>query len=192
MRSISKKTNLDNENGLVGKGISYCAVCDAPLYKNKNVAIIGGGNSAFEEGIYLSEYVKELYILNRSDKCRADQVLIDEANTKSNIKIMLNAKVKEIKSENNFVSGIILESGEEIKVDGIFIYIGFEPMTAYLKNLNVLSDDGYVEVDENMRTKVKGVYAAGDAIKKELYQIITAASEGAIAATSAKKDMKNL
>lgn len=187
-----KKTNLENESSLVGKGISYCAVCDAPLYKGKRVAIIGGGNSAFEEGIYLSNFASELYILNRGEKCRADKVLQDEANEKTNVKVMLNSIVKEIKMNNGFVSGILLEDGRSLDVEGIFVYIGFEPMTNYLKNLNILTADGYIEVDENMRTKVPGIYAAGDAVKKELYQIITAASEGAIAAISAKKDLKNL
>lgn len=187
-----RKTNLENENSLVGKGISYCAICDAPLYRGKKVAIIGGGNSAFEEGIYLSDFVSELYILNRSDKLRADEVLQKEASEKSNIKIMMNAIVKEIKEENGKVSKIILEDGKELDIEGIFVYIGFEPKVNYLNNLNILTSEGYIDVDENRRTKISGIYAAGDIIKKELYQISTAAADGAIAAISAKRDIKNL
>ncbi len=187
-----RKTKLENESNLTGKGLSYCAICDAPLYRGKRVAIIGGGNSAFEEGLYLSDFVSELYILNRSDKVRADEVLQKEASEKANIKVMLNSVVKEIKTENDRISKVLLEDGTELDVEGIFVYIGFEPTTKYLNSLDILTEDGYVDVDENMRTKLSGIYAAGDTVKKELYQIITAASEGAIAAISAKKDIKNL
>ncbi len=186
-----RRTNLENESSLVGKGLSYCAICDAPLYRGKKVAIIGGGNAAFEEGIYLSDFVSELYILNRSDHPRADEVLQKEASEKNNIKVMLNSVVKEIKAENDKVSKIVLTNGTELDIEGVFVYIGFEPKVNYLNSLNILTPEGYVDVDDNMRTKVPGIYAAGDIIKKELYQIITAASEGAIAAISAKKDIKN-
>lgn len=187
-----KKTNLDNENVLVGKGISYCAICDAPLYRGKKVAVIGGGNSAFEESIYLSDFVSELYILNRSEQLRADEILQKEASEKSNIKVFMNAVVKEIKEENGKVSKVILEDGRELDVDGVFVYIGFEPKVNYLSNLNILTPEGYIDVDESRRTKIPGLYAAGDIIKKELYQISTAIADGAIAAISAKKDIKNL
>lgn len=187
-----RKTNLENENSLVGKGLSYCAICDAPLYRGKKVAIIGGGNAAFEEGIYLSDFVSELYILNRSENIRADKVLQEEAKEKNNIKVMLNSVVKEIKTKNDKVSKIVLTNGTELDIEGVFVYIGFEPKVSYLNSLNILTPEGYIDVDENMRTMMPGVYAAGDSIKKELYQIITAASEGAIAAISAKKDIKNL
>lgn len=187
-----RKTQLDNESNLVGKGLSYCAICDAPLYKGKKVAVIGGGNSAFEESLYLSEFVSELYILIRSEKIRADELLQKEISEKSNVKVMKDSVVKEIKTENDRIRKIILENGQEIDVDGVFVYIGFEPTTKYLNSLDILTSEGYVNVDENMRTKISGIYAAGDTIKKELYQVITAASEGSIAAISAKKDLKNL
>ncbi len=105
---------------------------------------------------------------------------------------MLNSVVKEIQVENGKVSKVVLTNGSELDVEGVFVYIGFEPKVNYLNSLNILTKEGYIDVDENMRTKVPGIYAAGDSIKKELYQIITAASEGAIAAISAKKDIKNL
>lgn len=187
-----KKSDIENEEELVGKGISYCAVCDAPLYKGKNVAVIGGGNSAFEEGIFLSDFAKEVVILNRGDAIRADEVLQEKAKEKENIKVMLNSKVKDVETKDDRVSAVTLESGEKLIVEGIFIYVGFEPTTGYLKKLDILTDTNYIEVDENMRTKIKGIYAAGDIVKKNLYQIVTAASEGAIAAVSAKQDMKNL
>lgn len=187
-----KKIDVPNEEKLEGHGISYCAICDAPLYKGKKVVVVGGGNSAFEEAIYLAGFAKEVLILNRSDKIRADLVLQDKVKETSNIQVKLNSKIKEIISENSSVKEVILESGEKINTDGVFVYVGYEPSTNYLSNLGILTDDNYISVDENMRTKIKGIYAAGDAIKKNLYQIITAASEGAVAAISAKNDIKNL
>lgn len=187
-----KKTNIPEEEKLEGKGISYCAICDAPLYKGKNVIVIGGGNSAFEEGMYLSGFAKEVTILNRSDKIRADEILQKEVKEKSNIKVKLNSKVKEIISKDDKITAVLLENGETLDADGIFVYVGYEPSTSYLSNLGILTEDNYISVDENMRTKIKGIYAAGDAIKKNLYQIITAASEGAIASISAKSDIKDL
>lgn len=186
-----KKAELDNEEELIGKGVSYCAVCDAPLYKNKKVAIIGGGNSAFEEGIYLSDFASEVTIINRSNEVKADMVLQEKAKEKTNIKVMLNSRIKEIETLNDRVSGAILENGEVLNVEGIFIYVGYEPSTGYLSKLNILTPDNYIEVDENMMSKIKGIYAAGDIVKKNLYQIVTAVSEGAIAAVNAKKEMKD-
>ncbi len=188
----ARKTSLPNESELIGKGLSYCAVCDAPLYKNKEVAIIGGGNSAFEEGIYLSDFVKKLTILYRGSECRAEKVLQDKAKTKNNIEVRLNSEVKEVKLKDDKINKLVLNNGDSLKVEGLFIYIGFEPATGYLKNLDILTPDNYIEVDDDMRTKVPGVYAAGDTVKKELYQIITAASEGAVAAVSCKKDLNDL
>lgn len=187
-----KKIDVPEEEKLEGHGISYCAICDAPLYRGKKVVVIGGGNSAFEEAIYLAGFAKNVVILNRSDKIRADLVLQENVKEHSNIQVKLNSKVKEIMQENNTVSGVLLENGEQIDTDGVFVYVGYEPSTNYLSNLGILTDNGYINVDENMRTKVKGIYAAGDAIKKNLYQIITAASEGAVAAISAKNDIKDL
>ena len=187
-----KKSDIENEEELVGKGISYCAVCDAPLYKGKKVAVIGGGNSAFEEGIFLSEFASEVTILNRSDIIKADDVLQEKAKERKNIRVLLNSSVKEVISKEDRVEGIILSNGEKLDVEGIFIYVGYEPTTGYLSKLNILTDNNYIDVDENMRTKIKGIYAAGDIVKKGLYQIVTAASEGAIAAVSAKQDIKKL
>ncbi len=187
-----RKPDIEGEEELEGKGISYCAVCDAPLYKGKKVAVIGGGNSAFEEGIFLSDFASEVYILNRSDALKADDVLQEKASEKDNIKVMMNTKIEKINTESDVIKSVILSTGEELEVGGIFVYIGYEPTTEYLKKLDILTDEGYIDTDEAMRTKVKGIYAAGDTVKKDLYQIITAASEGAVAAISAKKDMKNL
>ncbi len=187
-----KKSNLENESEFVGKGVSYCAICDAPLYKGKTVAVLGGGNSAFEEGIYLAGFAKKVYILNRSENVRADEVLQEKAKEKGNIEVLLNTNAKKIVSDNNVVKSIILEDDSKLDADGVFVYVGYEPTTGYLSKLGILTEDNYIEVDSDMRTKIKGIYAAGDIIKKNLYQIVTATSEGAIAATTAKRELKDL
>jgi len=168
--------------------ISNCSVCDAPLYKNKDVLVIGGGNSAFEEGIYLSEFASNLTIITRHE-VKADKELVEEANKKNNITIFENEEVVDVKEEEGKYK--ISLKQKEILVDGIFSYIGYTPMTEYLSNLNILEENGYINVN-NTETIVEGLYACGDIIKKELYQIINAAGEGAEAATKAKKYISNL
>ncbi len=183
-----KKSGLPNEEKYIGKGISYCALCDGNLYKNKDIIILGGGNSAFEEAVYLSKIVKSIKVLFRSE-IRAEKELRDEVNAQSNIEIITGVTVEEIMGDE-VVGGVRLANGDIIKCDGIFIYYGYEAETGYLNNLGITDDKGYILVDSKMRTSKPLIYACGDIIKKDLYQIITAASEGAIAATSARKDIK--
>ena len=180
-----KEMGLPNEKELVGKGISYCALCDAPLFKDKNVIVLGAGNSAFEEGVFLAEVCKSVTLINRSEKPRVEKVLQDKAESMKNF----NSVIKDIKTSEGLVSGVILEDGTELEAEGIFIYIGFAAITGYLENLGILDEKGFIKVDQSMRTSVPGIYAAGDIISKEVYQIITACAEGAIAAISAKKDI---
>lgn len=188
----AKKVGVKALEKYEGKGVSYCATCDAPLYKNKKVAVVGGGNSAFEEGIYLSDFASEVNILVRSNNIRADQILVDEAKTRKNINILLNSEIENVIEEEDKLKGVILNNKNELLVDGVFVFVGYEPSVLYLQNLNILTKDGYIEVDNEMRTKIPGIYAAGDIIKKSLYQIVTATSDGAIAAVSAKKDISKM
>ena len=184
-----REFGFPNEKELVGKGLSYCAICDAPLFKKKDVVVLGGGNSAFEEGIYLAKTCKTVTILNRSEEPRADEILKENAKKRKNIKVLNNKEVKDIKLENDKICAVVLKDGKEIKTEGVFVYIGFAASSSYLEKLGVLDKNGFIKVDKSMRTDVKGLYAAGDNIKKELYQITTACAEGAIAAISAKKDI---
>ena len=186
---IPKMLGLKNEQQLIGKGISYCALCDGMFYKDKEVCVVGGGNSALEESLYLSDICKKVTILNRSDKLRATQILKEKVEERNNIEILYNNEVKEIIEEENKLSKIITTTGE-IKCEGLFIYIGSTPNIEYLSNLDIKVDNNYIVVDENMKTTEKFVYACGDTIKKDVYQLVTAASEGAIAATSFGKDFK--
>lgn len=182
---IPKKLELDNENTLLGKGISYCATCDGFFYKNKDVAILGGGNSALEAAIYLSKMCNNVTIINRSEKLRADYELINEVKDLKNIQIIYNEQIKELKENNGYLDGIVLND-RTLKVDGLFVYIGLIPTLPFIKNVNLNLDNGYIVVDSKMKTNIDGIYACGDIIKKDLYQIITAASEGAIAASNIK------
>lgn len=185
------KTVFKDEEKYLGKGLSYCAVCDAAFYKGKDVAIIGSGNSAFEEGLYLTNFVNKLYILSRRDSLRADAHLVEKMKEKSNVEIMYETTVSDIVLTDDKISALVTNKGN-INVEGLFIYAGYTASTHYLKDLDIKTDNGYIIVDENMKTNIRGIYAAGDAIKKSLYQIITAASEGSIAATSAKKDLSKI
>ncbi len=180
-----RKLELDNENTLLGKGISYCATCDGFFYKNKDVAILGGGNSALEAAIYLSKICNSITIINRSEKLRADYELINEVKNLENIQIIYNEQIKELKENNGYLDGIVLND-RTLKVDGLFVYIGLIPTLPFIKNVNLNLDNGYIAVDDKMKTNIDGIYACGDIIKKDLYQIITAASEGAIAASNIK------
>lgn len=189
-----RELGLEKEKQLLGHGISYCAICDGPLYKGQDVAVIGGGNSALEEAIYLSEICHTVYLIHRRDTLRADSILEEKAKTKPNIKFIYNAQVIELKEENNLLSSIVISQNGETKsldVNGLFIYIGNIPNTEFLKETKILLENGYVIVDQNMKTNIDGIYACGDVIKKEFYQISTAVGEGAIAALSIQKILES-
>lgn len=189
---VPKELGIENETSLVGNGISWCAICDGPLFKGKDVCVVGGGNSAIEESLYLSEICKSVTILNRSTQLRADSVLVEEMLQKQNITVLYNSVVNTINEKNGYLSSILVNQEgmiKEIECDGLFIYIGSVPVTNFARNLNIEMKNDYIVVDDTMRTNVKGIYACGDVIHKEVYQIITAAGEGAKAAMSFKKDM---
>lgn len=177
---------LGIEDEFIGKGVSYCALCDGALYKDLEVVVVGGGNSAFEESLYLSKICKKVTILNRSENLRATKILQEEVFSKQNIEIIYNCTIDSINSENEKIVSVNTNKGI-INCSGIFIYIGLTPNLDYL-NIDVNKEKNYIIVDNSMRTNIKGLYACGDVIKKDVYQIITAASEGAIAATSLIKD----
>ena len=179
---------IDMEDKLKNLKISRCSICDASLYKDKVVLCIGGGNSAFEEGIYLSDFASMLYIVARSE-IKADNEMVETARNKDNIEIYENEKLVDIEELDNQYK--VKFTNKEFVVDGIFSYIGYQPSTEYLSNLNILTDNGYIEAD-NTKTQIPGLYACGDIVKKDLYQIITATSEGAEAATYAKKYIDEL
>ena len=182
---IPRKLNLEIEDKLLGKGISYCATCDGYFYKNKKVAIVGGGNSALEAAIYLSRICEHVTVINRSDKLRADKELQDEIKELKNVEILFNEEIISLNEKDGYLDNLTLKNNQ-IDVSGLFVYIGLIPILPFIKNIDLNLENGYIIVDKNMETNIKGIYACGDIIKKDVYQIITAASEGAIAASSIK------
>ena len=173
-----KMLGLENESSLLGRGISTCALCDAFFYKDKDIAVLGTGNSALQETLYLANIVNKIYLINRRDGFRGDSMLVDQIKSLDNIEIIYNANIKELNSENNKLSEIIFDNNKHIKVEGLFIYIGSIPETKIVPE-DILDSDGYVIVDEYLKTKLPGVYAIGDIIKKDVYQLVTAAADGA-------------
>ena len=184
-----RELGLSNEKKLLGSGISYCAYCDGMLYKNQDVVVIGGGNSALEEALYLADICKTVYIDHRRLEYRADDILVKKIEKYDNIKPCLGQNVIEILEKDNRVSGVRLSDNSILPVTGVFIYIGQIPETSFIEDLITLKD-GYVMTNEHLETNIPGIYACGDVIKKELYQISTAIGEGALAGTNVVKSLK--
>ena len=174
-----KMLGLKNEEKFLGRGISTCALCDGALYKNSDVAVIGGGPSALSEALYLANIVNKVYLIHRREEFRGEDILVRETKERKNIELILNNEVTELKVEDDTLKGIVLKDGRKINVKGIFIYVGFIPNTEFLESTNLKMEDGYIIVDNHHETNIKGVYASGDVTKKEIYQIVNAASEGA-------------
>ena len=180
-----KRLHLENEEKMLGRGISFCAICDGSFYKNKDVIVVGGGNSAIEESLYLSSICKNVYVLVRN-QLRADELIVKELKEKENVKIMLNTKPLEYLFDDSFL-GIKTNNGE-ILASGCFLYVGNVPNTSFVPE-EIKDEYGYIITDLHMETKIKGLYAVGDCREKELRQIVTATSDGAIAASTIKKTL---
>ena len=185
-----KKLEIPGEEKFLNKGVSYCAVCDGAFFKDKVVVVIGGGDAAIEEALFLTKLVKKVIVVHRRDQLRAVKTLQDRAFQEKKIEFMFDSVLTEIKG-NQKVTGVLiknLKNSQEIEIpcDGVFIYVGQIPNTEFLKGLIKLDENGYVITDENMKTSQEGIFACGDCRKKTLPQIITACGEGAIAAFSAR------
>ncbi len=192
-----KKMGVPGEKELGGRGVSYCAVCDGAFFKQKNLIVVGGGDSAVEEGVYLTRFADKVTIVHRRDKLRAQKILQDRAFANEKIDFIWNSTVKEIHEDNGKVGSVTLVStvdGTEtaFKTDGVFVYIGMVPLTAPFASLNILNDAGYVVTNEKMETTVPGIFAAGDVREKMLRQIVTATGDGSIAAQSAQHYIEEL
>ena len=189
--SIAKKLNVPGEAEFIGRGVSYCAVCDGAFFKDRVVAVIGGGDSALEEALYLTKFASKVYLIHRRDKFRAVKIIQDRVKRNEKIEPVLNKVVVSING-TQFVESLTLKdtmTGEttELPVDGVFIFIGNEPNVAPVVHLVETTEQGFIITDEEMRTKTPGLFAAGDVRYKFLKQVVTAAADGAVAAMSATK-----
>jgi thioredoxin reductase (NADPH) len=185
------KMDVPGENELLGRGISYCATCDGSFFRNLDVAVIGGGDSAIEEGLSLANIVRKVYVIHRRDALRAQKIIQERAFRNSKMEFLWNKIPVEIKGKDQ-VEYILLQdtkTGErsEVKVDGVFVYVGANPATSFLGDLVERDKAGFVLTDENLSTKTKGLFVAGDARKKVLRQISTAVGDGALAAVVAER-----
>ena len=187
-----RKLNIPGEDEFIGKGVSYCATCDAPFYRDKIVGVVGGSNSAARAAQHLAEFAKKVHIIYRKEKIRAEPKICSQIDKNPKIEIISSTQVKEVKGEK-FVNSVVFDSGEVFMLDGLFIEIGSVPSGTLPKELGVKVDDnGYIIVDAAMNTNVKGVYAAGDITtgSNQWRQVITACAEGGIASASAYLDIK--
>ncbi|MCL1990844.1 MAG: thioredoxin-disulfide reductase [Defluviitaleaceae bacterium] len=188
-----RKLEIPGEAELAGRGISWCAVCDGAFFKGQEVVVIGGGNSAIEEAIYLSGLVSKVYVIHRRDRLRADTVLQNRAFADEKIEIIWDSVptkftvTEEGKFQSVTLKHLISNEETDLVVSGAFIYIGNDPVTHMLDGLGITNDAGNVVADGHMATAVPGIFAAGDVLEKELRQVVTATSDGAIAAQSAHK-----
>ena len=184
---LSKKLFNDDDR-YAGKGISYCALCDGNLYKGLDVAVAGGGASAMEEALYLADICKNVTMIIRNEELRGDQTLIDQIKNRNNIKCVYNSNVSEYNIENGKLTSIKLDNGDNIEVSGLFISIGSVPSADIF---DVDKEKGFILVDNECMTNIENVYACGDVIKKDVYQLTTAAGEGTTVAYSIIKKSKN-
>ena len=190
------KLGVKGQEEFTGRGVSYCAVCDGAFYKDKVVAIVGGGNSAVEEAIYLTKFASKVYIIHRRDELRADKIIQDRAAKNEKIEFVLNSVVCEIQGQD-LVNNLILKNTKtdemfNLAVDGVFPYIGITPNVENISGQITQDKAGFIITDETMKTSIDGVFAIGDVRKTPLRQVITAASDGAIAGVYAVKYIESL
>ncbi|MFD2132734.1 thioredoxin-disulfide reductase [Pseudogracilibacillus auburnensis] len=192
-----KKLGITGEEKLTGRGVSYCAVCDGAFFKDKELAVIGGGDSAVEEGLYLTRFAKKVTVIHRRDTLRAQKIIQDRAFDNDKMEFIWDTVVETINEKDGKVGSLSLKNVKtdeksEFAIDGVFIYIGMVPLSEPFKSLGIVDDEGYIPTNENMETKIPGIYAAGDIRVKDLRQVVTATGDGSIAAETAIKYIEEL
>lgn len=197
MGAVPRKLGVPNELELTGKGVSYCATCDADFFTGLEVYVIGGGDTALEEGMFITKFARKVTVIHRRDTFRAAKSIVEKAKKNPKMDFIYDSGIKEIIGDG-LVQGIVLENFKtgEVKtimadendgIMGIFVFAGYLPETHLVKGMVTLSDAGYIQTDENMKTNIPGVFAAGDIRVKSLRQVVTATADGAIAAVQAEK-----
>ncbi|GGH75553.1 thioredoxin reductase [Compostibacillus humi] len=192
-----KKLGVEGEEELGGRGVSYCAVCDGAFFKNRKLVVVGGGDSAVEEGVYLTRFAEKVTIIHRRDQLRAQKILQQRAFANEKVDFIWDTVVEKINGPQGKVESVTLKNvktGEtyDFQTDGVFVYIGMVPLSAPFKSLGITNDEGYIPTNENMETSIPGIFAAGDIREKQLRQIVTATGDGSIAAESAIKYVEEL
>ena len=187
---VPRTLNVPGEDEFSGKGVSYCAMCDGAFFQDQDIVVVGGGNSALEEALFLTRYVKTLTLIHRRDTFRADKVVQEQVRAHSKIRILTNKQIVSINGKDRVesiaVANVLTHEKQTVVAQGVFVYVGNTPNTSLFSSI-VKDDDGYIITDENMNTNLFGVFAAGDVRQKMLYQIVTACADGAIAAVQADK-----
>ncbi|BAV58590.1 thioredoxin reductase [Candidatus Endomicrobiellum trichonymphae] len=193
--TYAKKMNIPGESEFMGRGVSFCAVCDAPFYRDKNVLVVGGGDSAIEEAAYISKFAKNVTVVHRRDKLRAAKILQERMKLHPNISVIYDSVPKEIFGSDSVekvtITNVKTNESKDLIIDGIFVFTGLIPNTLFLSGV-ALDKTGYIITDEDMNTSSTGIFACGDIRKKQLRQVVTAASDGAQAAVSAQRCIENL
>lgn len=192
----ARKLGIPDEDKFIGRGISHCATCDAPFFKNKEVIVVGGGDTAVEEGMFLTKFARKVSVVHRRDKLRAQPIIQQRAFANPKMQFFWNSVPNDIIAKDRVeglkVKNTITGALTEIKADGIFVFIGYNPNTSFLNGFIHLDEAGCIIVDSEMKTSRTGVYACGDVIKKSLRQLVNACGEGATAAFNAQKYVENL
>jgi thioredoxin reductase (NADPH) len=191
-----RKLDIPGESRLRGKGVSYCATCDGPIFRDKEVVVVGTGNSGLQEGLFLSRYVRSISFVDLLPKMTGQKILQEKLSEQENVKFFLNHRVTEIKGEAT-VDSVVLENLSSkttvsLHVQGVFVYAGLKPLTKWLQRSIELDENGYVLADENLQTSAEGVFAAGDVRKKNCRQVATAVGDGALAALMVEKHLSTL
>ncbi len=194
---IPRKLGIDGEAALVGKGVSYCATCDGAFFRNQPIAVIGGGDTAAEEILFLTRFASKVYMIHRRDQLRATKILQDRIFANEKIEMVWNSVVEDFVSDNSGLTGAILrdmKSGDnrQIDINGMFVAIGVTPTTGFVKGMLAMDEDGYIRCGEDTITNVPGIYAAGDCRTTVLKQVSTAVGDGAVAAIMAEKYIDEL
>ena len=188
--SESRKLGVENEDALVGRGISYCATCDGNFYRKKTVAVVGGGNTALEDALYLSDIAEKVYLIHRRSEFRGESSTVEKLKEKNNVEFVLNSKVTKLNAQKRLESIEVTDNGGNVKtlyVSGLFVAVGRIPENMNFAEHIILDDAGYAVAGEDCRTKQPWLFVAGDNRKKNVRQLVTATADGAVAATEAVK-----
>jgi thioredoxin reductase (NADPH) len=194
--NVPRKLGVENEEQLAYNGISWCAICDGPIYRDKDVIVVGGGNSAVEEGYYLSTFTKSVTVVQNLDRLTAEAKANEKLIQQPNVKVYYETLVDKFLKDDKGLTGATLKDKEgkifDVFADGVFEYVGMIPVTDFVKHLGITTNYGYIRVNEKMETKIPGILSCGDVNDKQIRQVVTAAGDGAVAAQNALKYLESL